>query len=132
MNCIKVKRNNLLNSIYSSVSPEFRLKKHPTLISLLTRNCRVHCTVYIPPLLHNHRSMQSDPIVLLAQHFFSSWLCFSLWYIKKWFLNRLYNFCLPNPICWFRCGLELSKPKCDVTLLLLNPQCTVRHGISSL
>jgi len=44
MNCIKVKRNNLLNSIYSSVSPDFRFKENPTLISLLTRNCRVHCT----------------------------------------------------------------------------------------
>jgi len=28
-NCIKVKRNNLLNSIYSSVSPDFRFKKTP-------------------------------------------------------------------------------------------------------
>ena len=27
MNCIKVKRNNLLNSIYSFVSPDFRFKK---------------------------------------------------------------------------------------------------------
>ena len=27
MNCIKVKRNNLLNSIYSSVSPDFRFKE---------------------------------------------------------------------------------------------------------
>jgi len=27
MNCIKAKRNNLLNSIYSSVSPDFRLKE---------------------------------------------------------------------------------------------------------
>jgi len=42
MNCIKVKRTNLLNSIYSSVSPDFRFIR--TLISLLTRNCRVHCT----------------------------------------------------------------------------------------
>jgi len=47
MNCIKVKRNNLLNSIYSSVSPDFVLKRHPTLISLLTRNCRVHCMLII-------------------------------------------------------------------------------------
>jgi len=45
MKCIKVKRNNLVNSIYSSVSPDFRLKeRHPALMSLLTRNCRVHCT----------------------------------------------------------------------------------------
>ena len=29
VNCIKVKRNNLLNSIYSSVSPDFRFKKTP-------------------------------------------------------------------------------------------------------
>jgi len=29
MNCIKVKRNNLLNSIYSSVSPDFRFKDTP-------------------------------------------------------------------------------------------------------
>jgi len=29
MNCIKVKRNNLLNSIYSSVSPDFRFQKTP-------------------------------------------------------------------------------------------------------
>ena len=29
MNCIKVKRNNLLNSIYSSFSPDFRFKKTP-------------------------------------------------------------------------------------------------------
>jgi len=29
MNCIKVKRNNLLNSIYSSVSPYFRFKETP-------------------------------------------------------------------------------------------------------
>ena len=29
MNCIKVKRNNLLNSIYSSVSPDFRFKETP-------------------------------------------------------------------------------------------------------
>jgi len=27
MNCIKVKRNNLLNSIYSSVSPDVRFKE---------------------------------------------------------------------------------------------------------
>jgi len=27
MNCIKVKRNNLLNNIYSSVSPDFRFKE---------------------------------------------------------------------------------------------------------
>ena len=27
MNCIKVKRNNLLNSVYSSVSPDFRFKE---------------------------------------------------------------------------------------------------------
>ena len=27
MNCIKVKRNNLFNSIYSSVSPDFRFKE---------------------------------------------------------------------------------------------------------
>ena len=29
INCIKVKRNNLLNSIYSSVSPDFRFKETP-------------------------------------------------------------------------------------------------------
>jgi len=29
MNCIKVKRNNLLNSMYSSVSPDFRFKETP-------------------------------------------------------------------------------------------------------
>jgi len=29
MNCIKVKRNNLLNSIYSSISPDFRFKEIP-------------------------------------------------------------------------------------------------------
>ena len=29
MNCIKVKRNNLLNSIYSSVSPDFSFKETP-------------------------------------------------------------------------------------------------------
>ena len=29
MNCIKVKRNNLLNSIYSSVSPDFSFKGTP-------------------------------------------------------------------------------------------------------
>ena len=29
MNCIKVKTNNLLNSIYSSVSPDFRFKETP-------------------------------------------------------------------------------------------------------
>jgi len=29
MNCIKGKRNNLLNSIYSSVSPDFRFKETP-------------------------------------------------------------------------------------------------------
>ena len=29
MNCIKVKRNNLLNSLYSSVSPDFRFKGTP-------------------------------------------------------------------------------------------------------
>jgi len=29
MNCIKVKRNNLLNSIYSSVSPDFHFKETP-------------------------------------------------------------------------------------------------------
>jgi len=29
MNCIKVKRNNLLNSMYSSVSPDFRFKQTP-------------------------------------------------------------------------------------------------------
>jgi len=29
MNCIKVKRNNLLSSIYSSVSPDFRFKETP-------------------------------------------------------------------------------------------------------
>ena len=29
MNCIKVKRNNLLNRIYSSVSPDFRFKETP-------------------------------------------------------------------------------------------------------
>jgi len=29
MNCIKVKRNNLLNSIYNSVSPDFRFKETP-------------------------------------------------------------------------------------------------------
>ena len=45
MNCIKVKRNNLLDSIYKSVSPDFVLKRYPTLISLLTRNCRVHCSI---------------------------------------------------------------------------------------
>ena len=28
-NCIKVKKNNLLNSIYSSVSPDFRFKETP-------------------------------------------------------------------------------------------------------
>jgi len=47
MNCIKVKRNNLLNSIYSSVFPDFRFKENPTLISILTRNCRVHCRCFI-------------------------------------------------------------------------------------
>jgi len=29
MNCIKVKRNSLLNSIHSSVSPDFRIKETP-------------------------------------------------------------------------------------------------------
>ena len=29
INCIKVKRNNLLNGIYSSVSPDFRFKETP-------------------------------------------------------------------------------------------------------
>jgi len=29
INCIKVKRNNLINSIYSSVSPDFRFKETP-------------------------------------------------------------------------------------------------------
>jgi len=29
MNCIKVKRNNLLNSIYGSVSPDIRFKETP-------------------------------------------------------------------------------------------------------
>jgi len=29
MNCIKVKRNNLLNSVYSFVSPDFRFKETP-------------------------------------------------------------------------------------------------------
>jgi len=29
MNCIKVKRNNLLNNIYSSISPDFRFKETP-------------------------------------------------------------------------------------------------------
>jgi len=29
MNCIKVKRNNLLNSMYSTVSPDFRFKETP-------------------------------------------------------------------------------------------------------
>ena len=29
VNCIKVKRNNLLNGIYNSVSPDFRLKETP-------------------------------------------------------------------------------------------------------
>jgi len=29
MNCIKLKRNNSLNSIYSSVSPDFRFKDTP-------------------------------------------------------------------------------------------------------
>jgi len=29
MNCIKVKRNNLLNSRYSSVSPDYRFKETP-------------------------------------------------------------------------------------------------------
>ena len=42
MNCIKVKRNNLLNSIYKPFLQTFVLKRHPTLISLLTWNCRVH------------------------------------------------------------------------------------------
>jgi len=31
MNCIKVKRNNLLNSIYNSVSQDFRFKETPYL-----------------------------------------------------------------------------------------------------
>jgi len=52
MNCIKVKTNNLLNSIYSSVSPDFRFKEKPTLISLLTRNCRVHCTYAYRTITH--------------------------------------------------------------------------------
>jgi len=44
MNCIKVKRNNLLNSIYTVLLLQtFVLNWQPTLISLLTRNCRVHC-----------------------------------------------------------------------------------------
>jgi len=29
MNCIKVKRNHLFNSLYSSVSPDFRFKETP-------------------------------------------------------------------------------------------------------
>ena len=29
MNCIKVKRNNLFNSIYNYVSPDFRFKETP-------------------------------------------------------------------------------------------------------
>ena len=29
INCIKVKRNNLLNSIYSTVPPDFRFKETP-------------------------------------------------------------------------------------------------------
>ena len=46
MNCNKVKRNNLLNSIYTVLFLQtFVLKRHPTLISLLTRNCRVHCSL---------------------------------------------------------------------------------------
>ena len=51
MNCIKVKRNNLLNSIHSSVSPDFRFKETPYVnfftdpelsSSLYTNNCPVH------------------------------------------------------------------------------------------
>ena len=57
MNCIKVKRNNLLNSIYSFVSADFRFKGTPYVnFFILTRNCRVHCTIIFAfrNLLHFH------------------------------------------------------------------------------
>ena len=48
MNCIKVKRNNLLNSIYSSVSPDFRFKETPYVNFFTDRNYRVYCILIIP------------------------------------------------------------------------------------
>jgi len=57
MNCIKVKRNNLLNSIYSSVSPDIRFKEtpyvnlftDPELSSSLYSNHTVPCQPVHPP-----------------------------------------------------------------------------------
>jgi len=60
MNCIKVKRNNLLNSIYSSVSPDFRFKEtpyvnfftDPELSSSLYIQLSYTLIILIPVLLH--------------------------------------------------------------------------------
>ena len=45
LNFIIVRRNNLTINAGLFLQP-FVLKKHASLISLLTRNCRVHCTSY--------------------------------------------------------------------------------------
>ena len=43
INCIKIKWNNLLKSIYSSVFPDFSFKETPFVNFFTDRNCRVHC-----------------------------------------------------------------------------------------
>jgi len=51
MNCIKVKRNNLLNSIhvYSSVSPDFRFKETPY-VNFFT-DTELSSSLYFDPII---------------------------------------------------------------------------------
>jgi len=66
MNCIKVKRNNLLNSICSSVSPDFRFKEtpyvnfytDPELSSSLYCDWKCFCKILISfPSTFNHSNL---------------------------------------------------------------------------
>ena len=54
MNCIKVKTNNLLNGIYSSVSPDFRFKEKPY-VNLFT-DPELSSSLYAPAFGYSYNS----------------------------------------------------------------------------
>jgi len=65
MNCIKVKRNNLLNSIYNSVSPDFRFKETPY-INFFTDPELSSSLYFKPKIKHQHLF---PPSLLFQQHY---------------------------------------------------------------
>jgi len=122
MNCIKVKRNNLLNSIYSSVSPDFRFKETPY-VNFFT-DPELSSSLYFllffnptPFVFFKDISCYYAILVLLSTKS-SAWAIVTLWYTALSAVHQHFPLCLSS-----KKQFTGIKPNRNVHLVVLHQSC---------